>query len=95
MRFVSALLPQMIARRQGKIVVVTSVVPLRAVPELGAYSVARAAQNNYVKVVCAEVAKHNVQVNAIAQHFTIGCFPETATQDPRVVDWFEREVPAQ
>ena len=69
MRFVRALLPQMIERRAGKIVVVTSAAPLRTMPGADAYTAARAAQNAYVATVGAEVARHNVQINAIAQAY--------------------------
>ena len=95
MRFVTAVLPQMRECREGKIIVVNSATPLRAVPALSAYAAARAAQNGYVKVVGAEVSSHNVQLNAIAQHFTIGGFPEDAMQDPQTARWVEKEVPAQ
>ena len=69
MRFVRAALPQMIERRAGKIIVVTSAAPLRATPQSDAYSAARAAQNAYVQTVGADVARHNVQINAIAQAY--------------------------
>ena len=69
MRFVRAVLPQMIERRTGKIIVVTSAAPLRTMQGGDAYAAARAAQNAYVRNVGAEVARHNVQVNAIAQAF--------------------------
>ncbi len=69
MRFVRAVLPQMIERRAGKVIAVTSAAPLRATPHSDAYSAARAAQNAYVQAVGADVAGHNVQVNAIAQAY--------------------------
>jgi 2-keto-3-deoxy-L-fuconate dehydrogenase len=69
MRFVRAVLPQMIERRAGKIIVVTSAAPLRATPHSDAYSTARGAQNAYVQAVGADVARHNVQLNAIAQAY--------------------------
>lgn len=69
MRFVRAVLPQMTERRSGKIIAVTSAAPLRAIPKSGAYSAARGAQNAYVRAVGAEVARHNVQLNAIAQAY--------------------------
>ncbi len=65
MRFVRAVLPRMIERREGKIVGATSATPLRAIPQLGTYSAARGAQNAFLQVVGAEAAPHNVQVNAI------------------------------
>ena len=69
MRFVRAVLPQMIERRSGKIIAVTSAAPLRPTPKLSAYSSARGAQNAFVEACGAEVARHNVQLNAVAQAF--------------------------
>lgn len=66
-RLVRAVLPQMIARRRGKIVVVGSASALRGMPNYTAYGSARGAQLAYVQDVGVEVAPHNVQVNAIAQ----------------------------
>ncbi len=80
MRFVRAVLPQMIERRSGKVIVVTSAAPLRATPLSDAYSTARGAQNAYVRAVGADVARHNVQVNAIAQAYV------------ESVDAFQRET---
>jgi 2-keto-3-deoxy-L-fuconate dehydrogenase len=64
MRFVRAVLPQMIDRRAGKIIVVTSAAPLRATPQSDAYSAARGAQDAHVQAVGADVARHGVQINA-------------------------------
>ncbi|WP_408903047.1 SDR family NAD(P)-dependent oxidoreductase [Methylobacterium radiotolerans] len=68
-RLVRAVLPQMIARRSGKIVVVGAGAALRGVPRRAVYSAARAAQHGYVRSVAMEAAPHNVQVNATAQTF--------------------------
>lgn len=69
MRLVRAVLPQMVARRAGKIVVITSAAPLRGIPGVSGYAAARGAQNAFVRTVGLEVAKHNIQVNAIAQNY--------------------------
>ncbi len=95
MRFVTAVLPQMIARRAGKIIVVTSAVPLRAVPLVSAYAAARGAQHAYVKTVGAEIAPHNVQINAIGQNWTIGGYAPDALDNPKIRERLMREVPAQ
>ncbi|WP_293683113.1 SDR family oxidoreductase [uncultured Phenylobacterium sp.] len=95
MRFTKAVLPQMIARRQGKIVVVTSAAPLRGSPGAGAYSAARGAQNAYVRAVGAEAAQHNVQINAIGQNFVYGGYPANAMEKPRLREIVLRDVPAQ
>lgn len=68
-RLTRAVLPQMMARRQGKIVVVGAGAALRGVPRRSVYSAARAAQHGYVRSVAVEAALHNVQINATAQTF--------------------------
>ena len=95
MRFVRAVLPQMIERRDGKIVVVTSAAPLRATPQSDAYSSARAAQNAYVQTVGADVARHNVQINAIAQAYveSVDAF-QRETWDTDAMQRQLRHVPA-
>ena len=68
-RLCRGLLPQMIERRRGKIVVYGSAVALKGLKTVAAYSAARAAQVGYVQSVGVEVAPHNVQVNLIAQNY--------------------------
>jgi 2-keto-3-deoxy-L-fuconate dehydrogenase len=68
-RLVRAVLPQMIERRSGKIVVMGSANGLRGSSPRAAYSAARGAQLAYVKNVGIEAAPHGVNVNAIAQNW--------------------------
>lgn len=68
-RLVRAVLPQMIERRAGKIVVIGSANALRGSTPRAAYSAARGAQLAYVRSAGIEAARHNVQINAIAQNF--------------------------
>ncbi len=68
-RLVRAVLPQMIERRRGKIVVMGSASALRGMPNYCAYGSARGAQLAYVQDVGVEVAPHQVNINAIAQTF--------------------------
>jgi NAD(P)-dependent dehydrogenase (short-subunit alcohol dehydrogenase family) len=68
-RLARAVLPQMIDRGRGKIVVYGSATALRGLKTVAAYSAARAAQVGYVQAVGVEVAPHNVQVNLIAQNY--------------------------
>ena len=68
-RLVRAVLPQMIERRCGKIVVVGSASALRGTSNRSCYGAARGAQHAYVRNVGIEVAPHNIQVNATGQIF--------------------------
>lgn len=95
MRFARAVLPHMIERRSGKIIAVTSGSSIRPRPDLSAYCSARGAQNTYVRCAGNEVARYNVQVNAIAQSFVEGGWPRDAMDDLVIREMVLREVPAQ
>jgi 2-keto-3-deoxy-L-fuconate dehydrogenase len=96
LRFVRAALPQMIERRSGKIVGITSASPLRAIPGLNIYSAARGAQNAFVKVVGNEVAALNVQFNAIGPAHIENNMYYTAEMlsDESVREQFVADIPA-
>ena len=94
-RLIRAVLPQMIARRSGKILVIGSAAALRGMKRVSTYSAARGAQLAYVQSVGVEVAEHNVQVNAIAQNFVDNStyFPPEVQANPRFQERLKREVP--
>ncbi|MDG2308664.1 MAG: SDR family oxidoreductase [Candidatus Binatia bacterium] len=69
MRLVRAVLPQMMERRAGKIVAITSATPLRPIGPVSAYASARGAQHVFLQHAGLEAASHNVQINAVAQNF--------------------------
>lgn len=94
-RLVSAVLPQMLARRSGKILLIGSASALRGMRRASTYSAARGAQLAYIQAVGVEVAPYNVQVNAIAQNFVDNptYFPPEVQADPRFQDRLRREVP--
>ncbi len=94
-RLVRAVLPAMIARRSGKILVMGSASALRGMKRTSTYSAARGAQLAYVQAVGVELAPHNVQVNAIAQNFVDNptYFPPDVQSNPRFQERLKREVP--
>lgn len=94
-RLVRAVLPQMVERRAGKILVMGSASALRGMKRVSTYSAARGAQLAYVQAVGVEVAVHNVQVNAIAQNFVDNptYFPPEIQANPRFQERLKREVP--
>lgn len=94
-RLVRAVLPQMIARRAGRILVMGSASALRGMRRTSTYSAARGAQLAYVQAVGVEVAPHNVQVNAIAQNFVDNptYFPPQVQANPKFRERIARELP--
>jgi len=94
-RLFRAVLPAMITRRGGKILVMGSSSALRGMKRASTYSAARGAQLAYVQAVGVEVARHNIQVNAIAQNFVDNptYFPPEVQANPRFRERLEREVP--
>lgn len=94
-RLLRAVLPAMIERRSGKILVMGSASALRGIKNCSTYSAARGAQLAYVQAVGLEVAPHNVQINAIAQNFVDNptYFPQEVQNNPRFQERLKREVP--
>lgn len=94
-RLARAVLPQMIERRSGKILVLGSASALRGMKRASTYSAARGAQLAYVQALGVEVAAHGVQVNAIAQNFVDNptYFPPSVQANPAFQERLKREVP--
>lgn len=67
--FLQAVLPSMLERGDGQILVITSASAARPTPGAPLYSSARAAANMLVRNVAGEVASKGVQVNAIGTNF--------------------------
>jgi NAD(P)-dependent dehydrogenase (short-subunit alcohol dehydrogenase family) len=94
-RLVRAVLPQMIERRAGKILLLGSAAALRGQKRASTYSAARGAQLAYIQTVGVEAAAHNVQVNAIAQNFVDNptYFPAEIQANPAFQERLRRDVP--
>ncbi|MFO1327452.1 MAG: SDR family oxidoreductase [Rubrivivax sp.] len=94
-RLCRAVLPQMLARRRGKILLMGSAAALRGQRRTTTYSAARGAQLAYVQTLGIEVAPQGVQVNAIAQNLVENptYFPPAVQADPRFQERLRREVP--
>lgn len=90
-----AVLPQMLERRSGKILLMGSAAALRGMKRRSSYAAARGAQLAYIRAVGVEVAPSNVQVNAIAQNFVENptYFPPEVQALPAFQERLQREVP--
>jgi len=80
----SAYVPEMKQRGSGKIIFVTSAAPLRGLANYAIYVAARGAANSLAKTLAVELARDNIQVNAVAPNFIESptYFPESLMADP-------------
>jgi 2-keto-3-deoxy-L-fuconate dehydrogenase len=94
-RLVAAVLPQMLARKAGRILLMGSAAALRGQKRTGSYSAARGAQLAYMQAVALELAPQGIGFNAIAQNFVENptYFPPEVQANPRFQDRLQREVP--
>ncbi|MDH5204713.1 MAG: SDR family oxidoreductase [Hylemonella sp.] len=94
-RLARAVLPQMTARRAGKILVMGSASALRGMKRASSYSAARGAQLAWVQAAGVELAAQGIQINAIAQNFVENptYFPPEVQANPRFQERLKREVP--
>jgi NAD(P)-dependent dehydrogenase (short-subunit alcohol dehydrogenase family) len=79
--------PQMIERRDGSIIIVSSIGGLRGSPVIGAYCISKAADAQLARNLAVEYGPHNVRVNCISPGLIKTDFaralwenPETATR---------------
>ena len=94
-RFLRGVLPPMVERGEGQVLVITSASAARPTPGAPLYSAARAGATHLVRNVADEVARHGVQVNAVGTNFMD--FPEflraTGADDPAVRAKLDAQVP--
>ena len=94
-RLVTAVLPQMMARQSGKILLMGSASALRGMKRASTYSAARGAQLAYVQAAGVEMAPQGIQINAIAQNFVDNStyFSAETKANPAFQERLAREVP--
>lgn len=94
-RLARAVLPHFAARGGGRIVVIGSAAALRGQKRTSSYSAARGAQLGWVRAAGVELARQNIQLNAIAQNFVDNptYFPPEVQANPAFQERLKREVP--
>ncbi len=74
--------PQMIERKDGAIIIVSSIGGLRGSPVIGAYNVSKAADMQLARNLAVEFGPHNVRVNCIAPGLIKTDFARALWEDP-------------
>lgn len=93
--FLRAVVPPMVERGEGQVLLMTSAAGARPTPGAPLYSAARAAATMLARNVAGEVASRGVQVNVVGTNFMD--FPEfrraSGADDPEVRKRIEAQVP--
>jgi NAD(P)-dependent dehydrogenase (short-subunit alcohol dehydrogenase family) len=90
---VSMVAPEMIERKDGAIVIVSSIGGLIGSDVIGAYNVSKAADFQLVRNLAIEFGKHNVRVNAIAPGVIRTDFAKALWEDPKAEAALRRVTP--
>jgi NAD(P)-dependent dehydrogenase (short-subunit alcohol dehydrogenase family) len=77
--------PQMIERRDGSIIIVSSIGGLRASSVIGAYCISKAADFQLARNLALEYGPHNVRVNCIAPGLIKTDFARALWEDPEAL----------
>jgi NAD(P)-dependent dehydrogenase (short-subunit alcohol dehydrogenase family) len=85
--------PQMIERRDGVIIIVSSIGGLRGSPVIGAYNVSKAADFQLARNLAVELGRYNVRVNCIAPGLIQTEFARALWDNPDLLKRTERATP--
>ena len=83
---ISFVAPQMIARRAGSIIIVSSIGGLRGSSAIGAYCISKAADMQLARNLAVEFGPHNVRVNCIAPGLIKTDFARALWEDPAMLE---------
>lgn len=81
----SMVLPEMAERRDGAIVIVSSIAGLRGSPAIGAYAVSKAADMQLARNLACEWGRHNIRVNCIAPGLVRTDFAKALWDNPKLL----------
>jgi NAD(P)-dependent dehydrogenase (short-subunit alcohol dehydrogenase family) len=86
-------LPQMIERKAGSIVIVSSIGGLRGSTSIGAYNISKAADFQLARNLAHEIGPHGVRINCIAPGLVRTDFARALWENPETLDRATRTVP--
>jgi gluconate 5-dehydrogenase len=89
-----AVAKHMIARGQGKIINIASVQSELARPGIAPYTATKGAVKNLTRGMCADWAKHGIQVNAIAPGYFKTPLNQALVDSAEFSSWLEKRTPA-
>ena len=78
-------IPEMMERKDGSIIIVSSIGGLNASPVIGAYNISKAADIMLVKNYALEFGQHNIRTNAIAPGLFRTDFAKALWENPEIL----------
>jgi NAD(P)-dependent dehydrogenase (short-subunit alcohol dehydrogenase family) len=90
---ISFVAPQMIERREGSIIIVSSVGGLKASTTIGAYNISKAADFQLARNLAVEFGPHNVRVNCIAPGLIRTDFARALWENPDNLQVYNARTP--
>jgi NAD(P)-dependent dehydrogenase (short-subunit alcohol dehydrogenase family) len=90
---ISMVVPEMKERRDGSIIIVSSIGGLRGSEVIGAYCISKAADMQLARNLAREYGKHNIRVNCIAPGLIKTDFAKALWEDPKARAARENETP--
>lgn len=85
--------PQMIERKDGAVVIISSIGGLRASTVIGAYCISKAADVQLARNLAAELGPHNIRVNCISPGLVKTNFAKALWEDDSTREQREEETP--
>jgi len=85
--------PQMIARKDGAIIIVSSIGGLRGSPVIGTYCISKAADLQLARNLAIELGPHNVRINCIAPGLIRTDFARALWEDPEMLKRRNAQTP--
>ena len=90
---ISMIAPEMIARRDGAIILISSIGGLVGSDVIGAYNISKAADFQLVRNLAVELGPHNVRINAIAPGVMRTDFARALWEDPKAEAALQKATP--
>lgn len=90
---ISMCVPEMIERKEGAVIIVSSIGGLRGSPIIGAYNISKAADFQLARNLAVEYGPHNVRVNCIAPGLVKTDFAKALWDNPQTLKRSTETVP--
>jgi NAD(P)-dependent dehydrogenase (short-subunit alcohol dehydrogenase family) len=90
--FIRSVLPSMMERRAGCIIIISAIGSYRADPSMSAYCVGKTSQNRLVQFVAAEVKEFGISAFAVDPGFVITELAEITMRDPGAQRWVPQMI---